>query len=301
VEAERADGGTVEVAATGIVPQDGPREIVLQRAHFDLEQGEWSLVQPAVFRWVGDQLFVDELALEDAASEGRVMVAGQLLPLSELDARVQVAALPTAELQRLIGQPERMSGQLWVDGTVRGTPGDPLVDLEFRIEDGAIVDVPLRRLEGRIALHEPGDGHRRRSDGRYGGHWTSGPGCLRCCSSTPIRCSSSSTAYPWRARFGRSSSESLPLPRSSLELRDVTGVMNAEVNLTGTADAPVVDGALTLAGGAMTVVPLNQTYSEIRPISASTVAAWCCATCARAATAGSWSAGRWCWSGSTSP
>jgi autotransporter translocation and assembly factor TamB len=47
------------------------------------------------------------------------------------------------------------------------------------------------------------------------------------------------------------------------ELRDVVGVMDAEVNLTGTADAPVVDGALTLTRGAMTIAPLNQRYSEI--------------------------------------
>jgi hypothetical protein len=261
--AQRSDGGTVDIAATGLVPQDGPREVVLQRAHFDLEQGEWSLVRPAVFRWVGDQLLVDELALEDAASDGRIMVAGQLWPLSELDARVQVAALPTADLQRLIGQPERLRGQLWVDATVRGTPGDPLVNLDFRIIEGAIADVPLRLLEGRIAYVD-----RETVIEAVAMVDTVGTLDIRARLPSVLQFDADPVfelvdGVPLEGsvraeRFGLAAVATF-FP----ELRDVAGVMDAEVNLTGTADAPVVDGVLTLAGGAMTVVPLEQRYTDI--------------------------------------
>jgi hypothetical protein len=41
VNANRTDGGLVEVAATGILPEAGPREIMIQRARFDMADDRW--------------------------------------------------------------------------------------------------------------------------------------------------------------------------------------------------------------------------------------------------------------------
>jgi hypothetical protein len=263
LDARRADGGSVEVVATGLVPQEGPREIVLQRAHFDLEQAEWSLIQPAVFRWVGDVVSVEGLVLEDAASDGRIMVDGQLLPLQAIDARVQLADLPTAELQRLLGQPERMQGQLWANATIRGAPDDPTVDMEFRVVDGAIADVPLRLLEGRVT---------------YLGQETvietvamvDTAGTLEIRARLPSLLQLDGDpvfqlidGIPLEGSLRAEQFGLVAMAALFPEVRDVTGLMNAQVNLSGTAETPVVDGTLTVAGGAMTVIPLDQRYSEI--------------------------------------
>jgi hypothetical protein len=261
--ARRVDGGGVEVLATGSLPETGPREIVLQEARFDLEEGQWRLVQPATFRMIGDEIFIQGLAIEDEASDGRITVEGRILPWVNIDARIQAVALPTGDLQRIFGQPERVRGLLWADATVRGDPDNPLIDMEFRVDDGAINEVPLRRLEGRIgyvnretvvdAVAMVDTAGRLDIRGRV-------PSVVRI-GATPVF--ELIDGLPLEGSIRAQQFSLGALATFFPELRDATGAVNAEVTLAGTADAPVVGGAFTVVDGAATIVPLDQRYTGI--------------------------------------
>jgi hypothetical protein len=266
LDARRPDGGAVELLATGLVPQVGPREIVLQRARFDLDNAEWTLLRPATFRWAGDEVVVDELVLEDVAGEGRLEVAGRVLPLDALDATVRVAALPAGELQRLAGQPERLTGLLWLDAQVRGAAADPLVDVTFRVEHGSIADVPLLLLEGRatylnqetqlVALAMVDTIGRVDMRARL-------PSVLQLGAEPAFELID---GVPLEGTLRAEQLGFAAIAAFFPEIRNATGLVNAQVNLGGTAENPVVDGTFALAGGAMTVQPLNQRYTEMSAV-----------------------------------
>jgi hypothetical protein len=253
LDARRPDGGAVELLATGVVPQVGPREIVLHRARFDLDDAEWTLVQPATFRWAGDEVVVDELVLEDVAGEG---APGGCRPRpAARGCRRPRGVSPPCPPATCSGSPASRSACRAALGRCRHPRrgGDPLVDITFRIEQGAIADVPLLLLEGR-ALREPGDAARR---GGHGGHHrprgrAGAPAVAAAARSGPgLR--ARSTACRWRGRCAPSSLAGTPSPPSSLRCGTHVGLVTAQVNLGGTAERRGRRRSMTLVDGAMTV------------------------------------------------
>jgi translocation and assembly module TamB len=263
VRADRTDGGVLELAATGTVPEAGPREIVLERARLELNAGEWVLAGPARIHWVGSEVTVAGLALENASGDGYLRLDGRVLPLGDMDARIDVAAVPAGDLQRLAAQPARLEGLLWAEGTIRGLAADPLVELEFRIEQGAIGQVPIERIAGRAS-------YRDRETLLDAVAMVDTLGQLEVHARLPsvLRLSGDPVfelvdGLPLQGAIRAERFALAPLAAMVPEVRDVTGVVDAQVNLTGTAESPQVDGSFLLAGGAMMVVPANQRYDMI--------------------------------------
>jgi hypothetical protein len=260
----RPDGGVVEVAATGTLPETGPRIVVLERARFDLEHGRWVLDAPATIEWLGDELRVDALALHNLDTEGLILLDGQLLPTGRIDARVRIAALPLEDVLRTLGQPVTLAGMLWVDGVVRGAGDDPLVNVNFRVEEPVLEGIPLQRVEGRVD-------YRSRRTEIEAVVIVDQQGVLDVRAELPSVLQLG--GEPVFALLdgvplsGTITAEQFALgPFASLapaRVREATGVINAHVDLSGTAEAPVVAGTATLVDGAVTVADLNQRFSDI--------------------------------------
>lgn len=262
--AEREDGGLVEVVASGALPETGPRMLLVERARFDLADDRWTLVAPATVQWTDDGLVdVDQLLLESAQTDGRVLLAGRLLPRGRIDARLEVAALPAGDVQALLGRAPLLEGMIWAEGTVRGGRDDPRVDLTFRVEDGAVQDVPLQRLDGQVTYIANETLIRAQAV-------VDTTGTLDIDVRLPSAFSLDEE-FSFELIDGLPLSGSLtadrfalaPLAEANPQVRDVTGVIDAYVTLDGTADAPRAAGTFTLIGGGVTIVPLNQRYTEI--------------------------------------
>ena len=263
MRAERADGGILEVVATGNLPETGVRDIVVRRARFELATGDWVLTRPAFVRWDGNEVHVEGLSLENTSGEGLLTLDGRLLPLSAMDARVEVAAVPTGDVQRLFGQPERLSGLLWAEGVVRALPDDALVDVAFRIEDGAIGGVPLEGVSGRATYR---DGETIvdalvmvDTAGRLEVHARI-PSVVRLAGEPVFELVD---GLPLDGAIRAEAFSLSPVAAYFPEVRDVSGVVDAHVSLAGTAEAPAVEGSFVLRNGAMTVLPANQRYDSI--------------------------------------
>jgi hypothetical protein len=264
VTARRDDGGLVEVVATGTLPEGGPRTVVVERARFDLADDRWTLLSPATIVWTAEGLVdIDNLRLEAEQSEGRLQLSGRILPRGRVDAQFELAAFPLGDIQRLIGRPVLVDGTLWAEGSLRGGTADPLMQVDFRVEDGAVQGVPLRLVEGRLdyvsnvtrvaaqmvvdtvgrldlELMLPS---RLSLDDEFGFELLDG-----------VPLSGSLTANQFALA---------PFAAAEPRVRDVTGLVDAQVTLEGTADAPRVAGSFTLVDGAATFLDMNQRYTEI--------------------------------------
>jgi autotransporter translocation and assembly factor TamB len=264
VVATRADGGLVEVAATGVLPEEGAREIRVDRARFDLASDRWMLLRPATIRWTaGGPASVEGLELEAERGEGRVAIHGVVLPLDEMDATVAIAAVPIGDVQRLLGRDVRVDGWLWADGSIRGGEIDPRVDLTFRVDSGAVEGVPLQRLTGTLAYAagETNIDAQAVVD-------TAGRLDLVATLPSVLRLGGSPTfelvdGAPLSGSITAENFALAPLAAAIPQVRDVSGYVDAQVTLAGTADAPEVEGTFTLEGGGFRVLALNQTFTEV--------------------------------------
>ena len=263
LSATRADGGLVEVVATGVIPETGLREIRLERARFDLADDRWMLLRPAMIRWTaGGPVRVEGLELQAERSEGRVAIDGPVLPLEDMDARLEVAAVPVGDIQRLLGREVRVDGLLWADGLVRGGDLDAMVDLTFRVDSGAVEGVPLRRLTGSLQYA----GGETRLDAQV---LVDTAGRLDVVANLPsvLRLGGSPTfelvdGVPLSGSITAEDFALAPLAAALPQVQDVAGYADARVTLAGTADAPEVEGSFTLEGGGFRVPALNQVFTD---------------------------------------
>ncbi len=265
ITAQRAQSqGEIAVSASGSVPSSGMRELYVQRAFFDLQEGRWQLARPAHVSWAGDDgVRVDSLVLRNEATAGEVVVDGRVLPLKDADFSARVAALPIGDLQQLLGRPAVVTGLVWADARIQ-PPGDaPHIDMTFRLQDGSVQGVPVSRLEGTLNY----------ADSRAVARFTAAldtAGSLNVDIGIPVAIdltdSTKARLLDDGALSGRIDAVNLslaPVESFLATVRDVTGVLNGEITLGGTVTEPQLNGDMVLSGGHVVVPMLNQTYREI--------------------------------------
>jgi hypothetical protein len=259
-----ADDGVVLVEADGLVNELNDWELFVRRVELDLAGQRWEMPEPAFVALApGDSLTIRGLRLERVDAEGLVRVDGVLVPDAVTDLAVEVAALPVGDLLGLIGLDLRVDGELWAAGSIQGTAGSPLVDLDVRLEDGVLQDVPVRLLRARVlyagqTLTFTGDGWLEEEaafevEGSLPLVLTLGlPPTAELAEDGPIRARLVAARFPLGAL-----QPGLPM------VRDLAGWLTADLVLEGTVADPVVRGGATLREGAVTVALLDQRYQQI--------------------------------------
>lgn len=261
---ENAAGEAIELVARGNVPYEGAREIVVERAHLDIEEGLWRLSQPATISWSeGDGVRVRDLEFRNEDGEGRLAIDGRLLPLERTDLTVDVARLPAAEVQLLLGREPIVSGDLWASGTVRNLAATPEVDLTFRLDSGAVMDVALARFAGSV-------------DYRDGALVTTAQAAFDTAGTLDIELAvpfnfvvEDSLAFgigdsgPIRGSITADRVSLVPFEPLFTGLRDLQGWASGALTLAGTIADPQLDGEVRIVEAAAMVPVLNKRYEQI--------------------------------------
>ncbi|MEO5511638.1 MAG: translocation/assembly module TamB domain-containing protein [Longimicrobiales bacterium] len=265
-KAQRAQSsGAIEVAATGSVPSSGARELFVQRAFFDLQEGRWELGRDVHVAWGGDDgLRVDSLVLRNQATQGEVIVNGRVLPLQRADFSARVAALPVGDIQHLLGRDAIVTGLVWSDIRIQ-PPGDaPHIDATFRLDNGSIQGIPVARIDGTFNYAD------RRALARFTAALDTA-GSIDVDAAIPVAINlTDSTKYTLLdvgALTGHIVAHSFslaPVDSFITMVRGVAGQLNGSVTIGGTVADPQLNGDLTLAGGNVVVPQLNQTYRDIQ-------------------------------------
>ncbi|HEX6940058.1 MAG TPA: translocation/assembly module TamB domain-containing protein [Longimicrobiales bacterium] len=264
VLADRAEGGAFELSADGRVEADSVVQAFVRRLNVDLDDGRWRLARTARVDWSAAEGFrVRDLLLQEEGGEGRVAVDGRIPPAATAALRVEVAALPIGPIFELLGREPVVTGDLWADVRATGPPDDPSIRVEFRLERGRIDEMYATRLEGG-ALYE---GARLAAEAVA---VLDTFGVVNLAASLPVALDLRAIpdarlidGAPLRATLR---ADSLPLEALTMltpEVRDAEGMLRANATVTGTADAPRLEGAIQVWNGAVTIPSLNQRYEEI--------------------------------------
>lgn len=264
LNAARPDSGIVEIGATGRIPADGPREIVLERAEVDLLDTRWSLIEPATFRWgAGAGLVVQGLEMRDTAGTGLVSADGRLLPLAELALDLEIAALPLGEVQSLFGIEPIVTGELWSTARVEGPGSTPTAAAEFRLENGTIETLNITRFDGGVEY----------ASNRLEAHASiaiGAEGTFELELDLPAVIDFTADRKIGILESGRVAGSLIartvsitPLQRLSWHIQDLAGWLDGSIQIAGDVSAPDFSGQLVLSQGAVRVPALRREFPQI--------------------------------------
>ena len=264
LKADRAAGGQLEVFAHGQIPLSGERSALLERARVDLlDRGVWQLARAATIRWGGDDgLMVGNLEFGNVTTGGRIVLDGRVLPLADSDMRLQVATFPVGDLQRLLGRPARLEGWLTANGSVRGGE-QPVVDVEFRVENGTFDLVPMQRLDGQVTHRDNLTVVRLQAALDTAGSFELDarlPATLRLTDTPEFDLiDDGQLEGSFTARRLSLTTLQASIPR----IRDLRGFIDGSGRLAGTPNQPRLEGSIAFDQGHVRIPELDQSYSEI--------------------------------------
>ncbi|HUP87997.1 MAG TPA: translocation/assembly module TamB domain-containing protein, partial [Longimicrobiales bacterium] len=258
----------LEIVADGRIPTEGSRELILQRARMELGGDSWSLSKPATFSWAAHEPGPDLIVrgFEMRTNDGRAFARldGKLLPLASTDFKLETAAVPIGDLQRLLGRTPRVIGALTTTISIHARDGVPQLNFVFKLDSAVVENVRFAQLNG---------------DASYvGQHLTANAtavvdtsGTMRMHADLPmdLRIGADKAVKmletgPVRITLITDSMALAPLAAVAPGLVDrVSGSVSANVVVTGTVQEPVMNGNIMLRNAAMRLLAMNQTFDSI--------------------------------------
>ena len=259
---QAGDGGILELEAAGLIEEMGGREVSLSRMEVDLENQRWSLPSPALIAWNrGGAVRVEGLSLAQADGPGLLRVDGTIAPADATDFDVEIRSLPVEDVLTLIGSGMPVDGRLDLSGSVSGIGGTPDLSASFTLVEGAIRGVAVRSIEATLDYDGTalaldgvgllGDSARIEIEGRVPADLQLGvPPAITLIDDAPISARLSTSDFPLST-----------LDPGLSVVRELEGLLNAELRVSGTPADPELGGTATLAGGSMLVPLLEQRYT----------------------------------------
>jgi autotransporter translocation and assembly factor TamB len=262
-----AQEGKRELAVAGsAVLHPDHQELHLGDVSFRTEQMEWRTVpgSAAAVRFKKHRIEID--ALQVASGDQRIEANGVLGSNTE-GLRVHAENVDVAQLDQLLLGEQRLAGRLNADVTVSGPVDAPRAEGEFVLNQGAFRQFAFESLSGKVDYvgkgvnldvmlqqspsarltargYAPFSFFRRNAEPREGHETpTAGEGIELQISSSPIDLGvvQGFTSY----------------------VTNVTGVLQAQVKVTGTGRDPHFEGIVDVRGGAFTIPDLGTTYTGL--------------------------------------
>lgn len=264
--AERDNGqGGLEIVADGRIPASGAREVILHRARLDLGEDNWALTTPATFSWAGPNtdLFVRGFEMRRSDRIGLLKLEGRVLPLANMDFRLETVALPVGDIQQLIGRRPLVGGALTTNTTVRATDGVPQLTSTFQLDSAIVENIRFTQIVG---------------DAAYAGQRFTANATARIDTAGALEMHAE---LPLELRFGADQvarlldsgpvnvtliSDSIalaPFGAMSPSIENLTGILQTNIRVRGTVQEPVLSGNAMLRNAAVHVIPLNQDFDSI--------------------------------------
>ena len=265
----RRDPAT-DVTASGTLELDGltPTGAIFDSFALRLQDTRWALTQRARLGWGERGLAVENFALRRAdGGPGLIEAEGTLPPTGVADLRIGITDLSLADVRRLAPAnstlPE-LGGSLTLRAAITGPVATPRLFLDARVDSLLVRGFRLDRL-ALVGRYEAGQMNVT-GDAQLGGRQI-----VDLSATVPMTVALGGMVPTFAlAQDGpltaQLTADSLPLALLTSAvptLKDGEGVARAQVQVTGTLRRPRVAGGLSLAGGALTVVPLGVRWQGI--------------------------------------
>lgn len=266
--AGRRDAMT-DLVASGTLALDAgtPTFVALEAMTLRAEGSTWVLVNPTVLRFTEDEgLLVENLVLQRAEPEtGLLVVNGIIPPEGEADLQVSATEVRLADLSIVAPQLADFEGNLSIDADITGQIGAPQVAIQARITDFAYEGgrADLITFQGLLA----GDLLTGSAEATVGG---------RVLATAEVQIPMDLSLADYAPSFELLTTEpasifvvadSVPFDLMTALIPGISngvGVAEAQIDMSGTLDQPILAGWIRLADGAITVDSLNVRYTGIQ-------------------------------------
>lgn len=243
------------------------QEVHLSNVSLRSEQIQWQTTpgSEATVNYASGRIAVKNLEL--VSGDQRISADGVIGSPTEA-LRVRAENVDVAQLDRLLLGEQRVAGRLSADATVTGEPSAPRVEGEFALTQGAFRMFTFESLTGKVDYTGPGvtiDARLQQTPT----NWLTATGYA------PLSLFRTAPPESERVHTEAAPNEAIDLRVASSEidlgvvqgfttyLTNVTGVMQANVHVTGSGEDPHLDGTIDVRGGAFTVPDLGTNYTGL--------------------------------------
>jgi translocation and assembly module TamB len=251
------DGGIVEIAGTGRAWTDsGTRALAIDTLALGLPTRAWRLLAPSTITLADSILVVTPLRLQGTDGSGFLSVAGDVPWTGAGNLDVEGLGLSVRDLSALAQvDTAGLGGWLGFRVHLGGTRSDPTMEGTIGLEDARVGDTRGPLTQGVFIYAE------QRLDGGLLLYRTGSP-VMQVRYSLPMDLALKSVKErlipgPLSIQATADSVELGVLEPLTRAVRDVTGMLNADVQVGGTWDQPALGGFVEVKDGALTVEGLN--------------------------------------------
>lgn len=242
------------------------RDIDLQELSLRSGNVAWTTApaQPAHVHYDGRQFTLERLALVNGdqriEASGTVAVTGADAAASPGTLTVQANNVDLSTLDDLTVGDRGLGGRLNVDATLTGSLDEPHAKVRGDVQNGAFRNVPFQALIATVDYSPAGarvDAKLRQSDAAS----------LTVQGSVPVAelrgQPAPAGALPLDLRVESSPIDLGLVQGFTTAVRNVSGTAAANVHVTGSIQAPRMDGDLSVQNGVFTVDPLGTTFNQL--------------------------------------
>lgn len=239
------------------------QEVHLQRLTLATRGLNWQLApgSDATIQYGNDTLALKDMRL---VSGDQQISADGTLGQAESALKVTMTNVDLASVDVILLRPPQFSGRVDASGTVTGSKDAPRVNAEFQVRDGGFREFKYQSFGGTILYAGPElmiDTRLQQNPAQ----WITAKGTLPAAlfGGTAGREGSAADTDSVDLTIDSSPIDLGLVQGFTTVLTGVTGTFEAHVRVTGTADDPRPDGAITVKDGALTVEPTGVGYSHI--------------------------------------
>jgi translocation and assembly module TamB len=260
-----SDARTLEAAGTVALPQPAGVDLRLDRLTATAEGASWSLAAPARILYANDRVDVDRLSLTSGAQRidaaGAVAIGGTARSVpADRPLRLTLAAVDLAGVDRLARTGRGLGGILDGTATASGDLQDPVANAQVTVRNGKVGDFTYQSLDATVA-HDAG-GARVQARLERGAEWLTVRGTLPA---APIlRDEIRRNTAPVDLHVESSAIDLAVAQAFTPLIEQVAGTLNANLHLTGTLNAPAVDGGVRIANGGFRLTDEGTTFTNIQ-------------------------------------
>jgi autotransporter translocation and assembly factor TamB len=259
-------------AAGSLLFHPDHQEVHIEHAALKTANQEWSTQagEQATINYSNGIVTVDKVHLVSGDQE--IVADGQLgAEGSAID--VKMNNIDVARVNAILLQPPQFTGRLNATATVEGTREHPIVNGQFQIDNGGFRQFAYQSFGGTLRYEPRGITIDSRLQ-QNADQWITAKGYLPAALFTAKRSEGADAPQTGHVEAaGPDDRVDLTVDSSPLglgiiqgftdEITNVQGTLEAHVKVTGSSQDPHPSGAITLAGGAMTVPATGVAYSHI--------------------------------------
>ena len=238
---------------------NGGNDILLSDARFSIGAGDWNLVSPAMIHADSNVVSVDSLMLRrDSAT---IALRGSVPDIGAASGELRAMRIPLRDLSVLAQLADTIDGVGDMTITVGGTKVAP-------VAEGSVALSSIKWSGLDIAAVQATGQFRDKRLTATGDAIMKGQPAIKAYASLPIDLSLFKAAWGHDSLNAgiRADSADLSLVQALVgkdAVRDITGRINADVQVTGTPQAKVFNGALNVTNGSVFVVASGVTLANI--------------------------------------